>query len=99
MPVTVTPSLKEPETFVSMVKKLGIRYLCSVHCSYRFPKRTSAPCISQDDSTSSTISDLSLPLTFPPVINEPPSQKALAEKLSRILVMFFPSLKVTLLKT
>lgn len=99
MPVIVTRSLKEPETFVSMVKKLGIRDLCSVHCSYRFPKRVSVPCISQDDSTRSTISDLSLPLTLPPVINEPQGQKVLAEKLSRIFVMFFPSLKVTLLKT
>lgn len=70
--------------------------MCNVHCSYRFPKQISVPSISQDDSTNSTISDLSLPLTFPLVINEPQGQKVLAEKLSRILVMFFPSLKVIL---
>ena len=62
---------------------MGRKYLCSVHCSYRFPQWTSAPCVSQDDSTNSTISGQSSPLTFPPVINEPQSQKVLAEKLSR----------------
>lgn len=62
-----------------MVKKWG-ESICAVFIAPTdFPQWTSAPCVSQDDSTNSTISGQSSPLTLPPVINEPQSQKVLAE--------------------